>query len=149
MRHLTRRPATIVATAALALMLGLGLTSCAPPNDDTAAAMHASVVSVSERAASADYAGALAELDLLEADVDAASADGALDPAQEQQIREAIALVRADLVAAEVATTPTPTPATDDSEDSDDSGNSDDSPGNSGGNKGKGNGKDKDKGKDD
>ncbi|SFR90621.1 hypothetical protein SAMN05428970_3694 [Agromyces sp. CF514] len=130
--------ATAVA-AGVALLVALGLTSCAPTNDDTAAEMHTSVVRISERAASADYAGALAELGLLEADVDQAAADGDLDAAQEQEIRDALALVRADLEAAEVAATPTPTPTTDDS---DDSGNSDDSPGNSD-NKGKGKGKDK------
>jgi len=131
--------ATTIVAAALALAVGLGLSACAS-TDDEAATMHASVVRISERAASADYVGALAELERLEADVDAASADGSLDAAQEQEVREAIELVRADLEAEEVATTPTPTPTTDDSDDSDDS------PGNSGSNKDK---KNDDKGKGD
>ncbi|MFF2372301.1 hypothetical protein [Agromyces sp. NPDC058110] len=141
------RPRGAAVAAGLALLLGVGLTSCAPSHDDTAAEMHASVVRVSERAASTDYAGALAELELLEADVDEAATSGELDAAQEQQIRDAIALVRTDLETAEAATTPTPTPTTDDSDESGNSGDSDDSPGN-GGNKGKGKGKDKDKDKD-
>lgn len=140
MRRSAHPRATTIAAVSIALVVGLGLTACASTNDESDA-MHASVVRVSERAATADYAGALAELDRLEADVDDAVAAGGLDAAQEAQIRDSIALVRADLETAQVAATPTPTPTptTDDSEDS-----GDDSPGNSGSNKDK---KKDDKGK--
>lgn len=72
--------------------------------------MHTSVVQIAERAAAGDYAGALAELALLDRDVAAALDTGRIDTAREQEIRAAMDLVRADLEAAEIATTPTPTP---------------------------------------
>jgi hypothetical protein len=102
--------------------------------------MHASVVQVAERAAVADYAGALAELALLDRDVTNAAENGTIDAAREAEIRAAMDLVRADLEAAEAPATPTPTPEpssvpTDDGGDDDDG---DDDPGNSD-NKGKGN----------
>jgi hypothetical protein len=111
--------------------------------------MHASVVQIAERAAAGDYAGALAELALLDRDVTSASENGTIDAAREAEIRAAMDLVRADLEAADAPATPTPEPAPApepttapaDDDGGDDPGNSD--------NKGKGNnnGND-DKGKD-
>lgn len=140
----TRRRAAIPA-AAIAIALTFGLSACNTA-EDTAAAMHASVVQVAERAAAGDYAGALAELALLDRDVTAALDAGRIDADREQEIRAAIELVRADLEAADTGmtptetSTPTPTPTPTDDEGDDAPGNSDDK-----GNKGK----DGDKGKDD
>jgi len=110
MRRIATRRAALPA-AAVALALVLGLSSCAASGENTAAAMHESVVQISTRAAAGDYPGALAELALLERDVDAAVEDGAVDTAHESDIRAAIDLVRADLEAADVASTPAPPPA--------------------------------------
>ena len=133
-RRLPTRHALLPA-AAIAITLAFGLSSCAASSENTAAAMHDSVVQISTRAAEGDYPGALAELALLERDVDAAVDDGAVDAAQESDIRAAIDLVRADLEAADAASTPSPTvtpaPAPAPAEDDDPPGNDD--------NKGKGN----------
>lgn len=133
---------------ALALALGLGLGSCAAQDSGLSESFHASVVSIANHAASGDFAAARAALDLLEAEVAEAGADGELDATRERDIRDAIALVRADLEAAEAASTPTPTPVPedDDEEDEDEDegpGNSDDKGGDKGkdGDKGKGSGK--------
>jgi hypothetical protein len=133
-RRPTTRPA---AAAAIAAALALGLSSCAPAGEDTSTELHASVVQVAERAASGDYAGALAELALLEADVSDAAASGDLDAERVQEIGDAIGLVRTDLEAAEAAAT-APAP-----EEPGDSGDQDEGPGNSGPNKDKEKGKDK------
>jgi hypothetical protein len=107
--------------------------------------MHSSVVQIAERAAEGDYAGALAELALLDRDVTSAVDAGRIDADREQEIRAAMELVRADLEAAETAetptSTPTPTPTPSDDDGEDEPGNSDD--------KGKGNDEDKGKGNDD
>jgi hypothetical protein len=141
--RLARRRAVLPA-AAIAVVLTFGLSACNTA-ENTGAAMHTSVVQIAERAAAGDYAGALAELALLDRDVAAALDAGRIDADREQEIRAAMELVRADLEAAEVGTTPTPTPrpTTDPAVDDGD----DDAPGNSD-NKGKGN-DDKGKGKDD
>ena len=131
MRRLATRHALLPA-AAIAVTLAFGLSPCAASSENTAAAMHDSVVQISTRAAEGDYPGALAELALLERDVDAAVDDGAVDAAQESDIRAAIDLVRADLEAADVASTPTPAPAPAPADDGDDQPGTDD-------NKGKGN----------
>jgi hypothetical protein len=141
--RLARRRA-ILPAAAIAVALAFGLSACNSA-ENTGAAMHTSVVQIAERAAAGDYAGALAELALLDRDVTAALDAGHIDADREQEIRAAMELVRVDLEAAEVATTPTPTtpPTTDPAIDDED-----DEPGNSD-NKGKGNDDDKGKGKDD
>jgi hypothetical protein len=133
----TRRRVVLPA-AAIALALTFGLSACGASSDQTAAAMHGSVVQIAERAAAGDYAGALAELALLDRDVTTAVENGTIDPAQEQEIRDAMDLVQADLEVAEVTPTPkrTPTPTPTPTEEEEDA------PGNSD-NKGKGN-KDKD-----
>ena len=144
MRHLRARR-VIVPAAALAMALTFGLSACGASSEGTAAAMHGSVVQIAERAAAGDYAGALAELALLDRDVTSAADNGTIDAAREAQIRAAMDLVRADLEAADAPATPTPTPEPTTVPTDDDGG---DEPGNDD-NKGKGNnnGND-DKGKD-
>ena len=136
------RRRAILSAAAIGVALAFGLSACNSA-ENTGVAMHTSVVQIAERAVAGDYAGALAELALLDRDVAAALDAGRIDADREQEIRAAMELVRADLEAAEVATTPTPTskPTPTPSDDGDD-----DEPGNSD-NKGKGN--DDGKGKDD
>lgn len=142
----THRVRRTFAAASVAFALVGGLASCAADPDiaaDTAASYRAQVVTIAERSVAEDYAGALAELDALEASVDAAAAAGELDAEREQQIRDAIALVRADLEAAIAAATPVepaPEPAPAPAPAPADDGGDDDAPGNSGG---KGKGKDK------
>ena len=135
------------AAASVALALVGGLAACAADPEiapEAAAAYRAQVVTIAERSAAEDFAGARAELDALQAAVDAAVAAGTLEPEREQQIRDAIALVRADLDAAIAAAVPPPTaepvPTDDDAGD-------DEAPGNSG-ETGKGNDKGKGKGND-
>jgi len=135
------RRRAVLPAAAIALALTFGLSACGASSEQTAAAMHGSVVQIAERAAAGDYAGALAELALLDRDVTAAAENGTIDAAREQEIRAGMELVRADLEAADVTPTPTRTPTPTPTEDADDDG-----PGNSD-NKGKGN--NDDKGKDD
>lgn len=144
-RTAARRPRA--GTIALALALPLLFTGCATANDDSST-LRASVVRVAEQSAASDLTGALAELLLLEREVDERVAAGELPAAQEAEIRAAIELVRADLQAAiERAASPSPTPTpsappTDDDDDDDNSG-----PGNSGDNRN--DDKKKDKGDDD
>jgi hypothetical protein len=114
---------TLVPATVLAVSLAFGLGACSSSGVQLSADLHASVVQISERAATGDYAGALAALALLDRDVASASDDGRLDSDRARAIREAIELVRADLEAAEVATTPTPEPAP--AEGDDDKGNDD------------------------
>lgn len=137
-----RSPGPVVA---LALGVALALSACAPSNDEVQAELHASVVQTAERAAAGDFAGALAELALLEGEVDAALEAGRIDASQGAEITAAVELVRADLEAAAAAATPTPTPAPEEA------GTDDDAPGNSGdddkGNSDKGNSGNDDKGK--
>lgn len=145
-RARARRPAPIAVAVALVLALGLG--SCAAQGPSRSEDFHGSVVSIASHAASGDFAAARAALDLLEAEVTEAGADGDLDAARERAIRDAVALVRADLEAAEAAEaasnpTPGPTPTTE-PDDDDEPGNSDDK----GGDKGKDDGKGKGSGKD-
>ena len=135
----------ILPAAAVAVALTFGLSACGASSEGTSAAMHASVVQIAERAAAGDYAGALAELALLDRDVTSASENGTIDATREADIRAAMHLVRADLEAADAPATPAPEPAPEpttapaDDDGGDDPGNSD--------NKGKGN-KNDDKGKD-
>lgn len=145
--RLSRRRAALPAVV-IAVALTFGLSGCNTPGD-TSAAMHTSVVQIAERAAAGDYAGALAELALLDRDVAAALAAGRIDTAREQEIRAAMELVRADLEAAlAAATSPTPAPADgddkgDEGEEGDDENNSGNGNGGNsgnGGNNGNGNG---------
>ena len=60
----------VIPAAALAAGLAFGLSGCGASSDQVSAAMHTSVVQIAERAAAGDYPGALAELALLDRDVD-------------------------------------------------------------------------------
>ena len=141
-RPRTRR--TVLPAAVLAVGLVVGLSACGASSENTAAAMHDSVVQIAERAAAGDYAGALAELALLERDVATAAENGSIDGARQTEITSAIDVVRTDLEAAEVATTPTPEPTVVPSDDGGDDDNDDSNkgPGNNNGNKGKDKGND-------
>ena len=141
----------VIPAAALAAGLAFGLSGCGASSDQVSAAMHGSVVQIAERAAAGDYPGALAELALLDRDLTSAVENGSIDATREAEIRAAMDLVRADLEAADVASTPAPTPdpATVPADDNVDDGG--DAPGNDD-NKGKGNNNgndDKGKNKDD
>lgn len=144
MSRLTR-PRAALSAAAIAVALTFGLSACNTA-EDTSAAMHTSVVQIAERAAAGDYSGALAELALLDRDVAAALDAGRIDTAREQEIRAAMELVRADLEAAEIATTPTPTPEPEPTDDGDDDDDGNQGEGNGGGDDNKDSGKDDDKG---
>ena len=113
--------------------LVFGLAACSQSPEAVGADLHTSVVQVAKRAASGDYLGAIAALALLDNDVTAAVDSGAIGEQQAADIREAIALVQADLEAAEatdsVSPSPTPTPTPSDDEDDDNRG-----PGNNNGN---------------
>ena len=142
----------VIPAAALAAGLAFGLSGCGASSDQVSAAMHTSVVQIAERAAAGDYPGALAELALLDRDVTSAVENGSIDATREAEIRAAMDLVRSDLEAADVASTPTttPDPATVPADDNVDDGGGD-APGNDD-NKGKGNNNgndDKGKNKDD
>ncbi|SIN84580.1 hypothetical protein [Agromyces cerinus] len=125
---------TVVGAGLLAGSLVFGLAACGQTPDAVGAGLHSSVVQVAKRAADGDYLGAIAALALLDNDVTAAVDSGVIGEEQAADIREAIALVQADLEAAEVAdsVTPTPTPTPSDDDDNDNRG-----PGNNNGNKDK------------
>ncbi|MGH3705455.1 MAG: hypothetical protein ACRDT9_12550, partial [Agromyces sp.] len=127
----------------LAGSLVFGLAACGQAPEAVSADLHSSVVQVAKRAASGDYLGAIAALALLENDVTAAVDSGAIGEEQAADIREAIALVQADLEAAEAAdsVTPTPTPSDDDDDNR--------GPGNNNGNKDKNKDKKDEQGDDD
>ena len=130
-QRLPRRHA-VLPTAAIAVALTFGLSACNSP-EQTADAMHTSVVQIAERAVAGDFAGALAELQLLERDVTVALDAGRIDADREQAIRAAIDLVRADLEAAvAAATTPTPVDGDDDDDENSGNGNGNGNGGNSG-----------------
>lgn len=154
---MTSRFRRAIAAASVTLALVGGLAACTAEPDlaaEQSQAYRAQVVAIAESSAAGDYAGAIAALDALQAEIDAAVADGTLTAEREQRIREAMTLVRADLDAAIAAATPpepAPTEAVDDGTDDDDAGEDaeDDSsgPGNSGDNANTGKGEDKGKGK--
>ena len=154
---MTSRFRRAIAAASVTLALAGGLAGCTAEPDlaaEQSQAYRAQVVAIAEASAAGDFAGAIAALDALQAEIDAAVADGTLTDEREQRIREAMALVRADLDAAIAAATPpepAPSEAVDDGTDDDDAGEDaeDDSsgPGNSGDNANTGKGEDKGKGK--
>lgn len=118
---------------AAAILAAAILSGCAPTPDidvQTSSSLQASVVSIADAAAD-DPASALALLDALAAEVDAAVAQGEITEDRSTQIDEAIAAVRADLQAAvDAVTTSDITP----SEETDSADTSDESNGNKGGN---------------
>ena len=112
---MTSRFRRALAAASVTLALTGGMAACAARPDATAEqaqAYRAQVVTIAEYSAAGQYANARAALDALQAEVDAAVADGTLTGEREARIVEAIALVRADLDAAiAAATVPEPEPA--------------------------------------
>lgn len=111
---------TAMGAGLLAGSLVFGLAACGQSPEAVSADLHSSVVQVAKRAAGGDYLGAIAALALLENDVAEAVDSGAIGEQQAADIREAIALVQADLEAAEVAESVTPTPTPSESDDDDD-----------------------------
>lgn len=122
-----------VSGLAAAILAAAILSGCAPSPDidaQTSSSLQASVVSIADAAAD-DPASALALLDALAAEVDAAVAQGEITEDRATQIDEAIAAVRTDLQAAvDAVTSSDPTP----SEETDSADTSDESSGNKGGN---------------
>ena len=153
--------------AAVALTAG-ALAGCAATPADiaggTAAEMQTTVVSIAESAAAGDSAGALAQLDGLQQQLDAALADGSVSAERAAAIQSRVDLVRADLQpepapAVEPPTDPAPDPTVNDQDGGDDGGSDNSGPGdnndnsgpgnNNGNNSGNGNGNGNGKGKDD
>lgn len=146
---------TALAAASVAVVVGLAGCAAGTEPDPTvaqAASYRAQVVAIAETSARGEYPEALAALDAFEAELDAAVADGEVDGDREQRIRDAVALVRADLEAA-IAETAEPEPEPDPEPEpepepapppADDGADDDSGPGNSDEGKGKGKGKDKD-----
>ncbi|GEM_PF-5299243 len=88
--------AALLATGALVW----ALAGCAPTpalDSATGETLQAGVVGIAERADAGDLVGALAELDLFEEELAAAADAGRIDADREAEVREAVALVRADL----------------------------------------------------
>lgn len=87
----------MTATGLVAL---LTLSSCAaePAYDSTtAASLREHVVTVSSASAAGDWAGALAALDAMTAEVDEAQAEGRIDEQRMESILDAMELVRQEL----------------------------------------------------
>ncbi len=105
---MNRRVAWLAPVLASVILLG----GCAPQNtdlsSDAAAQMQTMVVSVAETAATGDHAAAIAQLDLLQAELDAARERGDVSEEKAASIQAAIDLVRADLAQASV---PEPVPS--------------------------------------
>lgn len=151
-----------IASAVVAISLAAWLAGCSAPAIDSAtgSALQDSVVAVAEQSAEGDNEAALAQLDELQSQLDAAIASDLITAARAARVQDAIDAVRADLEAL-VAPEPSPTPtepadtgtdtSVDDSGGGGDSGssgggggNENSGPGNNNGNDG---GKGKDKGK--
>lgn len=95
-----RRSRKLPLAAATALSGVLMLSACAsePAYDAaTAAGLREHVVTVSTASAAGDWAGALAALDTMTAEVDEAQADGRIDAQRMDKILLAMELVRQDL----------------------------------------------------
>lgn len=112
-RRLARNRFAVSGAAALALAATVLLSGCAPsdPSDAVTARLDASVVQTADRAASGDYAGAAASLDVLQTRLAEYVEAGDVTADRSAEIQAAIDAVRADLAALIAAqTTPTPEP---------------------------------------
>lgn len=112
-RRLARNRFAVSGAAALALAATVLLSGCAPsdPSDAATARLDASVVQTADRAASGDYAGAAASLDVLQTRLAEYVEAGDVTADRSAEIQAAIDAVRADLAALIAAqTTPTPEP---------------------------------------
>jgi hypothetical protein len=138
-----------LALAFASAVLVIGLAGCATPTLDgaTGSDLQRSVVEVAELAAAGDAAAAIAQLDDLQTDLDAAIATDLITAARAARIQTAIDAVRIDL---ETLLAPTPEPTATPEQTVDDSGevpedgdngegNDNGGPGNNNGNSGKGN----------
>lgn len=120
--------------AAMAITVVLALGGCAPASHDQSDAVSAqleqTVLAVTDAIAAQDWSVAERDLAVLEGQVEAAAAAGTLTAERADGIREAIALVRGDVIEAldEESVEPAPEPPPQDA------------PGNSGGNNGGNNG---------
>ncbi len=114
---------------AVALAAALALAGCAPaapaPDAAVSAQLEQTVLVISEAVAGDDWTAADRALEVLEGQVEAALAAGGLTAARADEIRAAIAVLRADVEAAldQPVETPSPTPS-----------DENDKPGNRGGN---------------
>ena len=128
-----------------------GCAAATPEISSTASSeMQTTVVSIAESAAAGDAATALAQLDALQQQLDAAVADGSVSAERAASIQTRIDLVRGDLqpvVEQAPVVEPAPEAPADTGTETDDSGEDDSGSGNSGNGDGNG-GKGKDKGKD-
>lgn len=108
MKRLRTFAVTVVVAGALVL------SGCAAPTSDlaagTAATMQQSVELIAERAAAGDIAGALAELDALQARLDEAEGAGTIGAERAGRVQQRIDLVRTDLLALAAQPVPTTTP---------------------------------------
>jgi hypothetical protein len=96
----TRRSRMLPLATATAVLGALSLSACAtgPAYDAaTAADLREHVATVSTASAAGDWAGALAALDTMTAEVDQAQADGRVDERRMDSILLAMELVRQDL----------------------------------------------------
>ncbi|MGR0218363.1 hypothetical protein [Agromyces sp. ZXT2-6] len=98
MRPRRSRSAPIALATALISLLTLSSCAAEPTYDaTTAAGLREHVVTVSTASAAGDWAGALAALDAMTAEVDEAQADGRIDGERLDSILLAMELVRQDL----------------------------------------------------
>ena len=100
--------------AAAALCVAIALAGCstpAPPEIDGALSteLRSSVVQVATAASTGDYAGALALLDVLEADISTAAAADDISAPRLATLQASLERTRADLTALILASTPEPT----------------------------------------
>lgn len=95
-----RRPRFAPLATATGLLALLALSSCAAQptyGPATAASLREHVVTVSSASAAGDWAGALAALDAMTAEVDEAQAEGRIDDQRTDSILDAMGLVRQEL----------------------------------------------------
>lgn len=115
-------------TLAATLLLLLAGCQTAPQDlsTDRAEQFQARVLAITTAVSDGSYAGALDELAALEADLNAAAADGTISFSRHQRIEAALSAVKADVQAAvdaEVAPAPAETPTPAPEEDEPDTGN--------------------------
>ena len=103
---------SVLACTVIVLGLTTGCSAAAPDiTDEKAEQFQSRVLAVTSAVADGGYAAALEALTALQAELDAAAADGSLSFARHQRIEAAMALVRADIQAAiDAAAVPAPTP---------------------------------------
>lgn len=101
-----RRAAWLVPALAVVLTVGGCAQAEADVTAESSAHLQSLVVSVAETAATGDYSAAMAELDALQAALDAARGQGDVSDERAASIQVAIDVVRADLLQAAEPETP-------------------------------------------